>query len=236
MAWDTSRSSVASPRKSCRPSQNPASSGCRCASASPQPLNSPWSCARARAMSSSSAGPRTTIRSWLGRAERQLRNLRPGLEVRQISNQSVQQMLESVADLSADSVILIHQRLQRCVGSEVFAARCAGTALQGHTRADLQHFRYLPGARHSRWIDFELGRAGQTRRHARSADPGRKEPRRCHVAADSRAGVYGRCAGTGALVCGREPDFPGVRRELPYADVLGGEPRERSLRVSPWAY
>ena len=43
---------------------------------------------------------------WLGRAERQLRNLRPGLEVRQISNQSVPQMLESVADLSADSVIL----------------------------------------------------------------------------------------------------------------------------------
>ena len=41
---------------------------------------------------------------WLGRAERQLRNLRPGLEVRQISNQSVPQMLESVADLSADSV------------------------------------------------------------------------------------------------------------------------------------
>ncbi len=43
---------------------------------------------------------------WLGRAERQLRNLRPGLEVRQISNQSVQQMLESVGDLSEDSVIL----------------------------------------------------------------------------------------------------------------------------------
>ena len=43
---------------------------------------------------------------WLGRAERQLRNLRPGLEVRQISNQSVPQMLESVADLSEDSVVL----------------------------------------------------------------------------------------------------------------------------------
>ncbi len=43
---------------------------------------------------------------WLGRAERQLRNLRRGLEVRQISNQSVPQMLETVGDLSDDSVIL----------------------------------------------------------------------------------------------------------------------------------
>jgi signal transduction histidine kinase len=43
---------------------------------------------------------------WLGRAERQLRSLRQGLEVRQISNQSVPQMLESVGELSGDSVIL----------------------------------------------------------------------------------------------------------------------------------
>jgi signal transduction histidine kinase/ABC-type uncharacterized transport system substrate-binding protein len=43
---------------------------------------------------------------WLGRAERQLRDLRQGVEVRQISNQSVPQMLESVREVSDDSVIL----------------------------------------------------------------------------------------------------------------------------------
>jgi len=43
---------------------------------------------------------------WLGRAERQLRNLRGGIEVRQISSQTVAQMLESVAALSDDSVVL----------------------------------------------------------------------------------------------------------------------------------
>jgi signal transduction histidine kinase len=43
---------------------------------------------------------------WLGRAERQLRDLRQGVAVRQISNLSVPQMLESVRELSPDSVIL----------------------------------------------------------------------------------------------------------------------------------
>ena len=43
---------------------------------------------------------------WLGRAERQLRNLRGGVDVQQISSQTVAQMLDSVAALSDDSVVL----------------------------------------------------------------------------------------------------------------------------------
>ena len=43
---------------------------------------------------------------WLGRAERQLRNLRDGVEIRQISSQTVAQMLDSVAALPNDSVVL----------------------------------------------------------------------------------------------------------------------------------
>jgi signal transduction histidine kinase len=43
---------------------------------------------------------------WLGRAERQLRHLRDGIEIRQISSQTVGEMLESVATLPDDSVVL----------------------------------------------------------------------------------------------------------------------------------